>query len=329
MAAVSWLACRLPEGPLVRLANVAGDLWYRVAPARAARGRRNLHRVCAWLAAREIGPERARAAATNPAALERLLRAAFRHQARYYLEVARTPSMDAAYIRDRLVVETPDVVAQAFATPGPIIFVGLHYGSIELPALFLARRSAKVATGVMETIDDPALQAYFVRSRGSVGIRIVGIREARRELAAALQRGEPVGLVSDRDISGGGIKVPLFGALAPLPAGPALLAMETGAPVYLATVRRAGAGRYRGRLEPVALPAEGTRRARVTAFLEAEAVAFERAIAVAPEQWWAIFFPIWPDLEEAASAEGTSDSEAIEAGSTGPKEPADPEEPPE
>jgi hypothetical protein len=27
------------------------------------------------------------------------------------------------------------------------------------------------------------------------------------------------------------------------------------------------------------------------------AAAFERAVAAAPEQWWAVFFPIWPDLE--------------------------------
>ena len=37
-------------------------------------------------------------------------------------------------------------------------------------------------------------------------------------------------------------------------------------------------------------------------FLTNEARAFERAIAAAPDQWWAIFFPIWPDLEAEASA---------------------------
>ena len=29
------------------------------------------------------------------------------------------------------------------------------------------------------------------------------------------------------------------------------------------------------------------------------AAGFERIIADAPEQWWAVFFPIWPDLEAA------------------------------
>ena len=84
----------------------------------------------------------------------------------------------------------------------------------------------------METIDDPALQAYFVRTRGALGIHIVGLREARRELMAALERGEPVGIVGDRDLTGGGMPVRLFGAPTSLPLGPALVAIESGAPTY-------------------------------------------------------------------------------------------------
>jgi len=38
----------------------------------------------------------------------------------------------------------------------------------------------------------------------------------------------------------------------------------------------------------------------VTEYLNAEARAFERHIAAAPEQWLAVFHPIWPDLERAA-----------------------------
>ena len=37
----------------------------------------------------------------------------------------------------------------------------------------------------------------------------------------------------------------------------------------------------------------------MTAYLAAEARAFERYVAEAPEQWLAVFHPIWPDLERA------------------------------
>jgi phosphatidylinositol dimannoside acyltransferase len=299
LSIVTWLACRLPERPLVALAELAGDAWYRADRDRAAQGRRNLRRVVARLAENDSGSDVVRRAAGDPAVLERLLRAAFRHQARYYLEVARTPGISSDFVRRRLLVETPEVVAEAFNGEGPVIFVGLHFGAIELPALFLADRAALPPTAPMETIDNQPLQDYFVRTRGAVGLRIVGLREARRELLAALRRGESVGAVADRDLTGGGIDTDFFGAPAPLPAGPALLAMEAGARVYVVSVRRGKRGRYVGRLERVPLPdREGARRRdRVTGFLAAEARAFERAIAVAPEQWWGAFFPVWPDLE--------------------------------
>jgi lauroyl/myristoyl acyltransferase len=298
LIAASWLACHLPEGPLVRLAELAGDAWYRLAPGRAAQARRNLRRVCSALAADGRGTPAARAAADDPRALERLVRSAFRHHARYYLEVARTPGLTAPEIDRRLTVETPEVVAEAFGSGRPVIFVGLHFGAIELPALFLASRVGG-AVAPMETVADAALQDFFVRTRGAAGVRIVGLREARRELLNALRDGVPVGLVGDRDLTGGGLPISMFGAAANLPLGPAMLAVESGAPLYVVGVRRTGRTRYRGGLEPVAVPAEGTRRERVTATMTRLAAAFERTVATAPEQWWAVFFPIWPDLEAA------------------------------
>jgi KDO2-lipid IV(A) lauroyltransferase len=298
LIAGSWLACHLPEGPLVRLADLAGEAWYRLAPRRAAQARRNLQRVCCAVAADGRGSTAARAAASDPRALERLVRAAFRHAARYYLEVARTPALTRDELDRRLVVETPGVVADAFASGRAVIFVGLHFGAIELPALFLAARVGG-AVAPMETVDDDDLQDFFVRTRGAAGVRIVGLREARRELLEALRGGVSVGLVGDRDLTGGGRAVPLFGAPAILPLGPALLAVESGAPLYVVGVRRTGTARYRGRLEAVPVPPSGTRRERVTAAMTGLAAAFERAVAIAPEQWWAVFFPIWPDLEAA------------------------------
>lgn len=301
LAAVSWLACRLPEGPQVRLAELVGELWYRLDARRAAQARRNLRRVAGWLAVRGLGSPRARAAADDPAALERLVRSAFRHYARYYLDLARAPSFTPPYLAERVRIEQEDNLREAFGG-GPVIFIGLHFGAIELQAYVAAVHARRPLVSPMETIDDPALQRYFVRTRGSIGIRIVGLREARRELAAALRRGDPVGLVADRDLTGGGMPATLFGAATSLPLGPALLAVETGAPTWFTSVRRAAHGRYVGRIERLAVPAEGSRRERVSAFLEAEARAFEREIALAPDQWWAVFFPIWPDIEMEAAA---------------------------
>jgi KDO2-lipid IV(A) lauroyltransferase len=309
LRAASWLACHLPERPLVGGAELAGDLWYRATPARAARARRNLRRVATWLDHNDRGTPFARAAARDSRALERLVRQAYRHAALYYLEVARTPALTPDDLEKRIEVETPEGVADAFTPGRPVIFVGLHFGAIELPALFLAVRVGE-AVAPMETLTDPDLQDWFVRTRGAVGVRIVGLREARRELTAALRNGTSVGLVGDRDLTGGGTLIELFGAPARLPLGPALLAVETGAPIFVTAVRRAQVGRYRGAVERVDVPAEGSRRERATVTTERIAHAFERVIERAPEQWWAVFFPMWPDLEAHAASDGDSEAAA-------------------
>jgi phosphatidylinositol dimannoside acyltransferase len=301
VSAASWLACHLPERPQLELADLFGDVWYRLDAKRAAQARRNLERVARWLVEVGLADARVEAAARDPRALDRLVRAAFRHYARYYLDVARAPALTPGYLAERLTVETPEQFEAAFGAPGPRIFIGLHLGAIELQAYVAAVHAERPLTTPMETIDDPALQAYFSRTRGALGIHIVGLREARREVLAALERGEPVGIVGDRDLTGGGMPVQLFGAPTSLPLGPALVAIETGAPTYGVSVRRRPGGRYVGRLDPLAVPEGGSRRERVTRFLDAEARWFERQVALAPDQWWAVFFPIWPDLESEAA----------------------------
>ena len=115
VSAVSWLACHLPERPQLELADLCGELWYRLDANRAAQARRNLERVARWLVEADLADARVTAAARDPQALDRLVRAAFRHYARYYLDVARAPALTPGYLAERLTVETPDQFEAAFA----------------------------------------------------------------------------------------------------------------------------------------------------------------------------------------------------------------------
>jgi len=300
VAVAARLLIALPERPVDAIADAVGELWYRVAPDRAAQARRNFRRVAEHLVARDLGGARIRAAATDDRALEQVVRHAFRHSVRYYLDMARLPGRSLADLERRLIVETPGTVEDAFGTPGPMVFVAMHFGAVEYPAMFAVARTGSHVTAPMETLDDPALQAWIARTRGSVGVDLVSLREARRALTEALDQGRVVGMVADRNVAGGTIDVPFFGATAPLPMGPGLLAIERGLPIWVAAVRRSTGGRYRGQLRRVDIPADGTRRARLTAAMTGVARAMEESIAEAPEQWWSAFSPIWPDLDPAA-----------------------------
>src|SRR5829696_6310549 len=302
LTAGAWMACHLPEGRLLALADVAGGVWYRLATGRRRRAKRNLTRVVRWLADHDMASPDARAAARDGHALSALVREAFQHAARYYVQLVRAPLVDQAYLDRWLVIETPDVLDSALANPDGALFVGMHMGWFELPAVVAAARSGRPAVVPSETISDPDLQAYLVDTRSKLGLDLIELSGAKRMLKAALQDGQTVGLLGDRDITGGGIDTELFGAPSPLAAGPALLALETGVTPHVFGVWRDEAGVYHVGAEAVPFPTEGTRRERVGGYLAAEARAFERRIAAAPEQWLAVFHPLWPDLEPHASA---------------------------
>jgi KDO2-lipid IV(A) lauroyltransferase len=128
----------------------------------------------------------------------------------------------------------------------------------------------------------------------------VTLEDGARELLAALRHDEAVGVVADRIIAGGGVEVELFGATTKIPAGPVLLAAETGATMYVAGVRRVGRGRYRGGVRQLHPAEGGSRKERSRAMAREEARLFEELVATAPEQWLSIFSTIWPDQERPA-----------------------------
>jgi lauroyl/myristoyl acyltransferase len=295
--AATWLACRLPERPLLAVADLAGQVWFRLATERRRRARRNLTRIVRWLADHDLGSPETRAAAHDGRALTRLVREAFKFSARYYVQLARAPIVDQAYLERWLVVETPEFIQGTLGRPGGALFVGVHMGWFELPALIASALTGRPTIVPSETLSDPDIQAYMVGTRNQMGLELVDLQSAKRVLRQALLDGRAVGILGDRDITGGGIDTELFGATLPLAAGPALLALDTGVTPHVYGVWRDASGTYHVSAEPVAFPAEGTRRERVTAYLAAEARAFERHIARAPEQWLSVFHPLWPDLE--------------------------------
>lgn len=294
----------LPDGWLHRVAYALGGVMYRVRPARRRLVRANLERVVTWLVAHDMANPQTRAAASDAKALDGMTRAAFGHYLRGYLESATLPRYGTPERLKRVQADDWRVADQAFksgpgGTAGRLIIVSLHFGAIEIPGLWATKTLGGRITAPMETIGDPGLQAYFERARGGTGMNVIPVEGAAPKLRAALESDEVVALVADRAVGGVGSAVELFGAPARLPAGPALLSDETGAPAWLIVTRRVGWGDYRTRMERIVpgTPAGDSRRDRLSAFLDAQARAYERAIADAPEQWWTVFFQIWPDIK--------------------------------
>ncbi|HVQ22580.1 MAG TPA: hypothetical protein VMT36_04860 [Candidatus Saccharimonadia bacterium] len=296
----TWLACRLPDRPLHRLFHVAGAAVYLAQPARRDLVRRNLTRICGWLVAEGRATPRVARAARDPRAMDRLVRDAFSHHARYYLELLRRQTLTMDYLEARIeFAQWESILAgfEALETGRGLMYVGLHYGSMEVPAQYAITRTGQTMLTPMETVADPAMQSWVVEQREPIGLEIIDPTQGSSRLLAWARRGGLVGIVCDRPIVGAARPTKLFGAPAELPVGPALVAIGTGIKSQIAVARRTGYGTYRIDLFDLATPEpDQPMRTRVAVFLAAEARAIETLVAPAPEQWWTIMFPIWDDI---------------------------------
>ena len=97
-------------------------------------------------------------------------------------------------------------------------------------------------------------------------------------------QGWMVCLLSDRDLSRSGVEVEFFGGRTRMPAGPAILAIRTGAPLYAVTLSFTPTQTY-AVLHPVVPPVDGPLDVRVKATTQMLADAYAAGIADRPQDW--------------------------------------------
>jgi phosphatidylinositol dimannoside acyltransferase len=293
----------LPEPVASGLGAVVGEVLFHVRHEHRAQVMANLARV--------LGTGDG-----DTALLERWARRSFREYARYWVEGARLPGIPSAEVVQHVHVEGLHHLHDAAAAGRGCILALPHVGSWEYGGAFLATQGLPM-TAVAERIEPPELFDYFVEQRAAMGLTIVPLdRHSGGALLSALKAGTLVGLLCDRDIDGTGIEVDFFGERTTMPAGPATLALRTGATLCTGAVY-SGPGRdHRAVVQP---PLDTTRtgglRADVARLTQEIATRLEGLIRRAPEQWH-VFQPLW--LADRAAADGTvvpltppADAEAV------------------
>jgi KDO2-lipid IV(A) lauroyltransferase len=227
-------------------------------------------------------------------ALDRAVDAVFRSYTDYWIESFRLPGTSAEELDARLVTEGIHHLHDAYAAGDGVVVAMPHLGAWEWSAFWLTESQGVKVTTVAEALDPPELTEWFVELRERLGMEIVTLGpDSGQRVVKALAEGRLLSLVCDRDIAGGGIEVEFFGERTTLPAGPATLALRTGAPLMAATCFFEGDG-HRGVVRP---PIDTTRQgklredvARITQVLAHE---LEELIRLAPEQWH-LLQPNWP-----------------------------------
>ena len=271
---------RLPPRGGYAAAKVVGSAAYYLWP----RGRRAMHRNF-----RHVLPD-----ASN-AQIRRTSRRSLVNYCCYLVDFVRFPSLTSEQVR--AAVGTPerfsDLNRSLEGGKGAVV-VCLHYGNWDLGAGAAAARGYPV-TVVAETFGDERLDAMVVGARTRLGMTVLKMERAGPSLVRTLQRNGLLALLIDRPGNGDGVRVNFFGAQMEAPAGPARLALRTGAAVVVAAFPR----KSPGQLEVETLTdfeiATPTGRADddVAHLTQQIMNAAERFIRLHPEQWY-MFREMWP-----------------------------------
>ena len=221
-----------------------GWLMVRAMPEVLAR---NAFDAGARYAARGGGPEQlrknlARVIGTTPAEVpDALIRASVASYARYWREAFRLPTMNQAALAERLdrVFIGAEKFDAALAGGRGAVMALPHSGNWDMAGVWLAQKYGTFTT-VAERLKPESLYDRFIAYRESLGFEVLpltgGERPPMEVLAERLEANRFVCLMADRDLTRSGVQVDFFGEPTRLPAGPARLALETGAPLHPAHV---------------------------------------------------------------------------------------------
>jgi phosphatidylinositol dimannoside acyltransferase len=289
----AWELCRrLPEPVAYALGRAGGRVFYELDARRRRALRANLRHV--------LGP------ALSPAGLETVVRRGFATYGRYWVEAFRLEDLAPPDIRRRLqVVEGREHLDAAVALGRGTIFASPHLGNWDAGGAWLAASGYR-ATAVVERLRPAELYDRFAAYRRALGLALLPLddgSETLRGVLRALRDGRVVCLVSDRDLTGGGVPVRLFGAATVMPGGPATLALKTGAALLPCAVYQDRLpGHWRAVIRPPLRPSpSGDQRADVAALTQRLADEFEGLIARAPDQWH-VLSRYWRDAGRTRAA---------------------------
>lgn len=223
-------------------------------------------------------------------------REVFSSYGRYWAELLWLRPDRITAISAHLTVEGIEHIVAAQHRGRGMILALPHVGNWDIGICVLRNRGIPV-TVVAEALAASCVGDWSMKLRRMLGMEVLlmGSTQALAlGLARRLKSGHVVALMSDRDIRGNGIEVEFFGEATTLPAGPALLADLTGAPILPAAVYFQSGRGHRAVVGPaVEGVSGGNREERLQLLTQRLAHALEGLVREAPTQWH-LLQPNWP-----------------------------------
>jgi KDO2-lipid IV(A) lauroyltransferase len=275
---MSWLGPILPVRTGRSVYEGAGRLFYRIA--------RGPRAVVAANQAQVLGRP------VDDPLVQASTREAFALYARYWFDTFNVLGWDDERVMAAFRFDGIELVEKGLADGKGVVIALPHTGNWDVGGRAMALRMAPVVS-VAEHLRPERLFELFLQHRRQLQMDIVDLASDHvgRQLTQRLEENRIVALVADRDLSGGGVEVEMFGRTRRMPAGPALLALSAGAPLLSGPTFTTRDG-WVEVLSEVSIEPTGRRKDDIVALTRALAASFEKAIAAAPPDWH-LFQPGW------------------------------------
>lgn len=226
--------------------------------------------------------------ADRPAAWRRrVARASYAHFGREAVVFLQSVGWPPERILERTRVEGFDALHEATERGAGVVLLTGHLGNWEMGGAAIAARGVPLDV-VGKGMSNALFQEDLFAARERLGMRVIEMGRAGSRVLRSLADGRVVALLSDQSAHRGGVSVPFFGRAASTARGPALLALRSGAPVFVgfAVRDRDSSGRYTASVEHLAFSPTGELERDVQGLLSAYADALEDAVRAAPEQYF-------------------------------------------
>lgn len=228
-----------------------------------------------------IGPDAAQAE------LRVLSRAGMRSYFRYWCDAFRLPGWSHERIVDTIRIVDNHVLADSLAAGNGVVIALPHMGNWDHAGAWATLVHSPVVT-VAERLKPEDLYEKFMAFRTGLGMDVIPLTGGDPPfpyLVQKLREGGLVCLLGDRDISNSGVPVQFFGAKAKFPAGPAALAVDSGAVLLTASLWWEDGHNWVKFHTPVEVPQEGERSRRIFRTTQLVADQLAEGIAAHPTDW--------------------------------------------
>ena len=238
-------------------------------------------------------------------------RAGMRSYGRYWMEVFRLPAIGTERIlRDMRINEDAEQALTSVSNGHGVVFALPHMGNWEVAGAFVTGRGLNFTT-VAERLKPESVFDMFVAFREGLGMEVLPLTGGSNvfgTLAQRLRTGHLVCLLCDRDLTESGVEVDFFGERARMAAGPAALAVQTGAALHAVTLWFTDDGWVASASPAIPVPAEGSRKEKAAAMTQQLAASFEKGIAGRPQDWHMMQRVFIRDLDPARLPPGAPEA---------------------